>query len=249
VVLAAQGGAVALERDTFQVIVILSIVPAALAVLVLALGVRDVVTESERREPVRLTLRGFDRRFRLFVLVIILFTLGNSADAFLILRANDLGISVAGVMGMLLAFNVIYAAVSEPAGALSDRIGRQRLLFAGWLFYALVYLGFAAANAGWQVWVLYGLYGIYYGLTYGVSKALVADLVPRHRLGTAYGVYDAVVGLMALPASLIAGILWQGVAGWDGWGPSAPFLFGMVMALLAAALLPAALRQPATSAP
>jgi len=249
VVLAAQGGTVALERDTFQVVVILSIVPAALAVLVLAFGVRDVVTESERREPVRLTLRGFDRRFRLFVLVIILFTLGNSADAFLILRANDLGISVAGVMGMLLAFNVIYAAVSEPAGALSDRIGRQRLLFAGWLFYALVYLGFAAANAGWQVWVLYGLYGIYYGLTYGVSKALVADLVPRHRLGTAYGVYDAVVGLMALPASLIAGILWQGVAGWDGLGPSAPFLFGMVMALLAAALLPAALRQPATSAP
>lgn len=247
VVLAAQGERVTLARDTFQTIVLLSIIPAALAVLALAVGARDV-TVAEHHAPARLTLRGFDRRYRLFLLVVILFTLGNSSDAFLILRANKLGLSVAGVLGMLITFNVVYALVSEPAGARSDRVGRRRVLLAGWLLYAVVYAGFAAANAAWQVWALYGLYGVYYGLSYGVSKALVADLVPRAQLGTAYGVYDAAVGLMALPASLIAGVLWQGVAGWEGLGPRAPFAFGALLALLAAALLPLALRAPGEDA-
>ncbi len=245
VVLAAQGDQVALSRGTFQTVVLLSVIPAALAVLVLAFGAHEVRVR-EQRPPVRLTLRGLDRRYRLFLLVIVLFTLGNSADAFLILRANTLGLSVAGVMGLLFVFNVVYALTSEPAGALSDRVGRQRLLLSGWLLYAAVYLGFALVNAAWQVWLLYTLYGVYYGLTYGVSKALIADLVPRAQLGTAYGVYDAAVGLMALPASLIAGVLWQGVGGWKGLGASAPFAFGAIMALLATALLPLALRQPSS---
>lgn len=246
VVLVAQGNQVKLSRDTFQTVVLLSLIPAALAVLVLAVGAHEV-SVKEKRAPVRLSLRGFDRRYRLFLLVIVLFTLGNSADAFLILRANGLGLSVAGVMGLLIVFNGVYALVSEPAGALSDRVGRQRLLLSGWLLYAAVYLGFALVNAAWQVWLLYALYGVYYGLTYGVSKALIADLVPRAQLGTAYGVYDAAVGLMALPASLIAGVLWDGVGGWNGLGASAPFAFGAIMALLATALLPLALRQPASS--
>lgn len=248
VVLVAQGNQVRLSRDTFQTVVLLSLIPAALAVLVLAVGAHEVPVK-EKRVPVRLSLRGFDRRYRLFLLVIVLFTLGNSADAFLILRANRLGLSVAGVMGLLIVFNGVYALVSEPAGALSDRVGRQRLLLSGWLLYAAVYLGFALVNAAWQVWLLYALYGVYYGLTYGVSKALIADLVPRAQLGTAYGVYDAAVGLMALPASLIAGVLWDGVGGWNGLGASAPFAFGAIMALLATALLPLALRQPALSRP
>ncbi len=247
VVLLAQGNQVTLARDTFQTVVLLSVIPAALAVLVLALGVHEVPVR-EKRAPVRLTLRGFDRRYRLFLLAIVVFTLGNSADAFLILRANTLGLSVAGVMGLLIVFNVVYSLVSEPAGALSDRVGRQRLLLSGWLLYVAVYLGFALANAAWQVWLLYGLYGVYYGLTYGVSKALVADLVPRAQLGTAYGVYDAAVGLMALPASLIAGVLWQGLGSWNGLGASAPFAFGAIMALLATALLPLALRAPGEDA-
>ena len=223
--LAAQGERVTLARDTFQTIVLLSIIPAALAVLALAAGARDV-TAAEHHAPARLTLRGFDRRYRLFLLVVILFTLGNSSDAFLILRANKLGLNVAGVLGMLITFNVIYALVSEPAGARSDRVGRRRVLLAGWLFYAAVYAGFAVANAAWQVWALYGLYGVYYGLTYGVSKALVADLVPRAQLGTAYGVYDAAVGLMALPASLIAGVLGGASRAGKGWGRARRSLLG-----------------------
>ncbi len=247
VVLATQSGQVTLTRETFQTIVLLSIIPAALAVLALAVGARDVEIRGKGAERLRLTLNGFDRRFCLFLLAVVAFTLGNSADAFLILRANNLGMSVAGVLGVLITFNLVYAAVSGPAGALSDRVGRRRLIVGGWAVYALIYLGFAAASEVWHVVALYAIYGLYYGMAEGTAKALVADLVGEERRGTAYGVYNAAVGLMALPASVIAGVLWQGVAGWEGLGPSAPFLFGALMALMAVGILFLALRQPATS--
>jgi MFS family permease len=123
------------------------------------------------------------------------------------------------------------------AGALSDRVGRRRLLVGGWLLYALVYLGFAAITEGWQAWVLLAGYGVYYALTEGVAKAFVADLVPAELRGTAFGVFNAAIGLMAFPASFIAGVLWQGAFGWSGLGPGAPFYLGAALALLAALLL------------
>jgi MFS family permease len=232
VVLATQSGDLHLSRDTFQTIVLLSILPAFLAVVVLALGARDVAVKGIRQPP-RLTLRGFDDRFRWFLLAIIVFTLGNSADAFLILRAQERGLNVAGVLGMLLTFNMIYALIAAPAGALSDRIGRQKLIIGGWLAYGLIYLGFALAAQAWHIWTLYALYGIYYGVTEGTAKALVADMVSSDQRGTAYGVYNAAVGIMTLPASALAGVLWQGALGWDGFGAQAPFFFGALMALLA----------------
>lgn len=236
VVLAAQGGAVELTRATFQTIVLISIVPAVLAVLVLAWGARDVPVTQQRAAP-RLTLKGFDRRFRLFLAIVVLFTLGNSSDAFIILRAQERGLNLAQVLGMLISFNVIYAALSGPAGALSDRIGRRSLIIAGWLIYALIYFGFAFAQTGWHVWVLMAVYGAFYGLSEGAAKALVADLVPSAQRGTAYGVYNAALAVAALPASFVAGLLWQGAGGWHGFGPAAPFLFGAALALAAAALL------------
>jgi MFS family permease len=232
VVLATQSGSLHLSRDTFQTVVLISIVPAFVAVGVLAFGAHDVEVK-EKRQPPRLTLKGFDARFRWFMLAISVFTLGNSADAFLILRAQDRGLSIAGILGMLLTFNLVYTVVSTPAGALSDRIGRRRLILAGWGAYGVLYLGFALAADAWEIWILYALYGVYYGFTEGAAKALVADLVQPEQRGTAYGVYAAAVGLMALPASLLAGVLWQGAFGWDGFGASAPFLFGALMALAA----------------
>jgi MFS family permease len=239
VVLAGRRGGVDLDRATFQTIVLLSLIPAGLAVLVLALGARETPARREGAEPPRLTLGGLDPRFRVFLAVIALFTLGNSSDAFLILRARDAGLSVAGVLGMMLTLNLVYAALSSPMGALSDRFGRRRFLIGGWILYAVVYLGFARASSGWQTWTLMGVYGVYYGMTHGVAKAYVADLVPPERRGTAYGAFNAVVGVVAFPASLIAGLLWQGVGEWGGFGASAPFLFGAVLALTAAALLAA----------
>ncbi|MGD8597196.1 MAG: MFS transporter, partial [Anaerolineae bacterium] len=123
------------------------------------------------------------------------------------------------------------ALVSTPAGSLSDRIGRRRVIVGGWLAYAVIYLGFALADQAWQVWALYALYGVYYGLAYGTAKALVADLVPPELRGTAYGTYNATLGALDLPASLIAGLLWETI------GPPAPFFFGAAMALVAAVLL------------
>ena len=225
-----------LSRQTFQTIVLVSLIPAFLAVITLAFGARDVAVKDKREAP-RISLKRMGKPFSIFLVIVSIFTLGNSADSFLVLRAQNLGISVLGILLMLAVFNLIYALVSTPAGSLSDRIGRRKLIIGGWLVYAVIYLGFAAARSSWHVWVLYALYGFYYGMAYGSANAWVADLVPEHLRGTAYGTYNAVIGLLAFPASFIAGVLWQGLGNWTGFGPSAPFLFGGVMALIAALLM------------
>jgi MFS family permease len=255
VVLAVQRGATTLARDTFQIVVLISIVPAALAVAVLALGAREVnrVKRQPTRhlgtgEEARFSTTSFDRRFRLFLIIITLFTLGNSSDFFLTLRAQSAGLSVVGVLGVWIVLNLVYSLASTPAGMLSDRVGRRKLLITGWTIYVLVYLGFALATSGWQVWVLMAAYGLYYGLSEGVTKAFVADLVPKDKRGTAYGVFNAAIGLAALPANLIAGALWQGVGKWKGFGPSAPFLYGAALSLLAVVLLVRLPEEDASSA-
>ena len=230
-----QKAAIDLSRHTFQIIVLVSLLPALLAVLSLIFGARDVPVAGQRRVPI--SFRGLGPSFLAFLGIVGLFTLGNSSDAFLVLRAQERGLSVLGVLGMLITFNLVYSLISTPAGSLSDRVGRRRLIISGWLAYAAIYLGFSLARTAWQVWVVYALYGLYYGLAYGTAKAMVADLVPAELRGTAYGTYNAVVGILAFPASLTAGLLWQGAGTWHGFGPSAPFLFGAAMALVAAILM------------
>jgi MFS family permease len=236
VVWAAQSASVELGRRTFQMVVLVSLIPAALSVLSLALGAENVPVTSKQERPA-ITFRGLGKSFLGFVVIVGIFDLGNSSDAFLVLRAQERGLSVLGIMGMLITFNLVYTLVSTPAGSLSDRIGRRKIIVGGWLAYAAIYLGFALAGRGWHVWVLYGLYGVYYGLAYGTTKAMVADLVPAELRGTAYGTYNAILGLLDFPASLIAGLLWQGVGGWQGFGASAPFFFGAGLSLLAAVLM------------
>jgi MFS family permease len=236
VVWLAQRNALDLTRSTFQTVVLISILPAVVAVISLIAIAKDVPVKGKRQAP-HLSLRSLGRPFTVFLVIVSIFTLGNSSDAFLVLRAQNLGISVTGILIMLVMFNLIYSLVSTPAGSLSDRVGRKRLIIGGWLVYALIYFGFAFASAGWQVWLLYVVYGLYYGMAYGTANALVSDLAPEHLRGTAYGTYNATIGLLAFPASLIAGLLWQGAGGWSGFGPSAPFLFGGTLALVAALLM------------
>lgn len=221
-----------LSRSTFQLAILVSVIPAVLAVIVLALGARDVAKKNPSATP-SLSLNGFDKRFKYFLVIVVLFTLGNSSDSFIVLRGQERGLNVLQIMFMVMTFNLVYAVLAGPLGALSDRIGRRRLILFGWLTYGLVYLGFALSQTGWQVWALFALYGIYYAATEGVAKALIADLVPESQRGKAYGLYAAAVGLTALPASLIAGLLWQGLGAWTGFGASAPFFFGAAMAILA----------------
>jgi MFS family permease len=222
-----------LIRSTYQHLVLVAMIPAFLAVAILGQFVQEVKRPVITSAAVpSFSLEGLGPRFRIFLAIVVIFTLGNSSDAFLILRAQNLGLSVLEIFVMLTMFNLLYALVSWPAGALSDRVGRRTLIVMGWSVYGLVYLGFAAASTAWQVWALYVIYGIYYGFFEGVGKALVADVVPwTEQRGTAYGLYNGAVGLTTLPASFIAGVLWQAV------GPAAPFVFGAGLALLAAVLL------------
>lgn len=236
VVWLAQRGSGELTRSTFQTVVLISLIPAILAVIALAIGTRDVPVTKVRQMP-RISFRGLGKPFLVFMVIVGLFDLGNSSDAFLVLRAQERGLNIMGILGMLITFNAVYTLVSAPAGAFSDKIGRRRMIIGGWLVYAAIYLGFAVAGKGWHIWVLYAVYGLYYGLAYGTTKAMVADLVPEALRGTAYGTYNAVLGILDFPASLIAGILWEGAGNWGGLGASAPFYFGGAMALIAAVLM------------
>jgi MFS family permease len=166
-------------------------------------------------------------RFWAFIGVLTLFTLGNSSDAFLMLRAQTVGFSTVEIFLVVAAFNLVVALTSTKGGTLSDTFGRRGLIVAGWLIYALIYLGFAFASTRWHIWILYAGYGLYYGAFLGASSALVADLVPEQLRGTAYGIFNAALGVAALPASVIAGVLW------DWYGPAAPFLFGAALSIAA----------------
>ncbi len=239
VVMLMQQGALDLHRSTFRTIVLVATVPGLLAVLVLWLFVHE--SKPAEAKPSSATAEGsheggFSLRFKLLLGVLLLFALGNSSDAFLILRAQNLGMSVVYVLLIMAAFNAVSAAFSMPAGILSDKIGRTRLILAGWVVYALVYLGFAVAGAAWQVAFLFLAYGFYYAAADGAGRALVADMVPAARRGTAYGLYNTAVGITAFPASLIAGWLWQ------AYTPRAPFFFGAALAAMAAVLLLVVLR-------
>lgn len=231
-----QGGEMLLADGTFRTLVLWSLVPAVLAVLVLAVGAADVPVESPSTRP-RIRLRGLGRSFGWFVLCSVLFELGNSADAFLVLRAQERGLAVTEILGVLTIFNVVYALVAAPAGALSDRLGRKGVLLAAWAVYSISYVGFALARTGTHIAILYLVYAVYRGMVAGAAKALVADLVPPRLRALAYGGYHAAVGAVSLPASVLAGLLWEGFAGWNGFGAAAPFAFGAAMSAGASVLL------------
>jgi MFS family permease len=235
-----EGGAVDLALRSYRWMIIGGIIPAVLGVIVLAVFVTER-KEKATRNPAKLfslsSFRGYDTRFKIFLGIMAVFTLGNSSDFFLILRAQNIQAPLVQVVMMLVLFNLVYAATSLPAGILSDVLGRKRVITVGWLVYGLVYLGFALASHIWQAWVLFALYGVYYGMVEGVGKAFVADLVPQERRGTAYGLYNGVLSLVLLPASLIAGALWT-------IDPSVTFYFGGGLALLAMIGISVLVKEP-----
>lgn len=229
VVYFTQGNMLNLTNLTYKNLVLLSVIPGLISFLILVAFVRDVPRTSshDRGRTLSSEITGFDSNFKRYLIVMVFFTLGNSSDAFLMLRAQNLGMNIGQIFGILALFNLVSSLSSYPAGKLSDKIGRKALISLGWLVYAGVYLGFALATSLWHVWALYMVYGIYEGLTAGVEKAFVADLVPVQMRGTAYGLFNTAVGISALPSSLIAGILWQKI------GPSAPFVFGTILSFIA----------------
>lgn len=217
----------------FQRVFLFASIPVAIGLFVIVFFVREEkkpVNEIDEM-PIKFSLKAFDGNFRRFLGVIALFTLSNSTDAFLLLRAEQAGIAPAmlPILWMVLHFSKVFS--SLIGGDLSDRIGRKAVILTGWLIYAFVYAGFAFVDSAWQAWVLFIVYGLYFGLTEGVEKALVADLVEDEKRGTAFGFYNLAYGITVLPASLLFGFLWT------QFGASTAFLVSAAISLVAAVLL------------
>jgi MFS family permease len=212
----------------------LAAIPGLIALVILIVVVRDVPRRDagdKAAEASGTPGGGMTKRFWAYLVVVLLFTLGNSTDAFLLLRANQLGVPVAMAPILWALLNLVKSATGTYGGQLSDTLGRKPLIVGGWLLYAAVYFGFGWAAAAWQAWALFALYGIFYGMTEGTEKALVADIVPPSRRGSAFGWYNLAIGLGALPASLIFGAIW------DRAGAPTAFMFGASLALMAALLM------------
>ncbi|HEY4303342.1 MAG TPA: MFS transporter [Gemmatimonadaceae bacterium] len=214
-----------------RTVFLLTVIPGAIAVAVAVLGVREVAhrgAPSGKKTELR---GGMGGRFWAFLVIIFVFTLGNSTDAFLLLRAKDLGVPVALAPILWALLNAVKSVLNVPGGMLSDRIGRRPLLVAGWVVYGVIYFLFSRATQPWHAWALFAAYGVYFGLTEGAELALVADVVPAARRGAAYGWYYLAIGIGALPASIIFGALW------DHYGQATAFLTGAVLAATAAVAL------------
>ncbi len=207
----------------------LAAIPGAITVIVAGVGIREVA----RRGPAdgaHVELGShMGGRFWAFLAVVFVFTLGNSTDAFLLLRAKELGVPVALAPILWALLSGVKSISNIPGGSLSDRIGRRPMLVAGWVVYALVYLLFGRATQAWHAWALFAGYGIFFGLTEGAQLALVADVVPKTRRGMAYGWYYLAIGVGALPASIMFGVLW------DRYGSPVAFAVGAGLAMVAAA--------------
>ena len=194
----------------YQWVFLFASVPVVIALLCIGFFVREdprPITAAPGA-PIKFSLAGFDGNFKRLLFVIALFTLSNSTDAFLLLRAQEAGIAPPMLPILWMVLHLSKFATSLIGGDLSDRIGRKAVIIAGWVIYALVYLGFAFVTTAWQAWALFIVYGFYFGLTEGTEKALVADLVSDQRRGTAYGFYNLAFGITVFPASLLFGGLW-----------------------------------------
>jgi MFS family permease len=234
----------ALIGENYRPIFAIALVPAVLAVVVLRGVSERAPAPQERGAQPRLRFRDFGRAYYVFLLISLVFALGNSSDVFIILRARNLGLGVSEAVLAYALFNVVYALLAMPAGIASDRLGRRGVIAGGFAIFAAVYFGFAIVDAGAYVWLLFAVYGIYMALTEGVGRALVADFVGAQWRGTALGLYQGAMGLMILLSSILAGVLWDQV------GAAAPFFLGGSTAalafLLAVLLLP---RRPLPGRP
>ncbi|MBF0506920.1 MAG: MFS transporter [Nitrospirae bacterium] len=220
-----------LFSGNYRMVFWLSMIPGAVAVLLIVFFIREkkkvVASHSEKSQ---LTLKHFDWKFKFFVVIAGIFAIGNSSDVFLILRAQQTGIAPVMIPIVYLLFNLVYSLSSIPAGIAADRFGRKRVILSGFVLFAVLYYGFAVAKGTTAIWILFGLYGLFMGLTEGIQKAFLATIIPQDFKATAFGLYNTVVGLAMLPSSLIGGFLWDKVS------PAATFYFGAITASLSALL-------------
>lgn len=215
-------------ENNFRLIFFLAFIPACIGVLLLIIFVKEKRKEKNLSPALNFSWRDLDSSFKIFLLISFIFALGNSSDAFLILRARNLGLSVVLVILAYVLFNFTYAIFSMPAGIISDKIGPKKVLLSGFLLFSIIYLSFGITDVT-LLWFLFPLYGTYMALTEGVGKAYISNLVPHEKAATAFGIYQTITGLCSFFASFIAGVLWS-------YDVRAPFIFGSIMAAISALL-------------
>ena len=216
--------------NNFRLIFFLAFIPAFIGILLLLFLVKEKKKEANSSSTFHFNWHNLDPSFKIFLLISFIFTLGNSSDAFLILRAQNLGLSLSLVVLAYVLFNFAYSMFSIPAGIISDKIGPRKVLLAGFLLFSAVYLFFGLIHSSLFLWLLFPVYGLYMALTEGVGKAYISNLVPPEKIGTSFGIYQTAIGLTTFFASLFAGLLWTYI------GVSAPFIFGSIMAVISAFL-------------
>jgi len=216
--------------NNFRLIFFLAFIPAFIGILLLLFFVKEKKKEANSSSTFHFNWHNLDPSFKIFLLISFIFALGNSSDVFLILRAQNLGLSLSLVVLAYVLFNFTYAIFSIPAGIISDKIGPRKVLLAGFLLFSAVYFFFGLIHSSLFLWLLFPVYGLYMALTEGVGKAYISNLVPPEKTGTAFGVYHTIIGLTTFFASLFAGLLWTYI------GVSAPFIFGSIMAVISAFL-------------
>lgn len=228
--------------DNLRFIFYLALIPSAIGIILLAVFVKDVRKRQNHGDSPAFCLRDVELSgdFKIFLIVSAVFAIGNSSDAFLILRAHDLGLSLSLTIAVYTLFNVFYAISSHPAGIISDRIGQKKVFLWGLCLFAIVYFLFGIIREPYLLWVLFPLYGIYMALTEGTGKAYISLLVKKDFTGTAYGIYQTTIGVVTFLSSLIAGFLWKYI------NPGAPFIFGGIMALAALVILAVSMRKEGT---
>jgi MFS family permease len=209
---------------------LLTVIPGLIVVCVAMLGLQEQSAVTKKEAP-RLKLAPLDARFRLVLVALVVFTLGNASDAFLLVRAGELGVPLAWLPVLWCVFHIVKSSGNAVAGRVTDRIGSRPMLLAGWLVYALVYLAFAFATKAWHVWALFLAYGVFFALTEPAERKLAAALAGEEKKGLAFGWFNFAIGVAALPSSLIFGGIYE------KYGPVAAFGWGAALAVLAAALL------------
>ena len=231
----------ALPGGRFQTVFWISMIPGFFALACIAIFVNDVKRQTHANiETAFLSSVSFgrlERNFKAFLTVVTIFTLGKTSEAFLILRVQELGVAVAAIPLLYLSFNGVSALLSTPLGIMADRIGKRRMVLASYVFFAVIFLGFAFATSQLHGWLLFFAFGVFVAMNEGVQRAYVATMIEPEIMATGYGIYHTIVGLAALPSSIIGGALWE------HFGPQALFFYGAAMALIASLLFVVLLRD------
>lgn len=224
-----------------RILFLLTLIPGLIVVLILLFGLSEARREAEEKKRFQFSIRPFGRDFRIFLVALVIFSLGNSSDAFLLVRAGELGVATMHLPLLWFGFHLVKSAGNLLIGRWVDRVGARLPLSIGWLVYAAIYLAFAFATTSWQVWTFFLLYGLFYALTEPAEKTLVANLAGGGQKGLAFGWYNMAIGIAAFPASLLFGWLYQ------DFGPAVAFGWGASLAILAVLLL-MTVRVPAAAA-